>query len=195
MSFFHLTTRIDHDHPSVWDMSAFHSFRQMFVIQRSRRTCTSRFLREYNSSHHSDERYDVWNRSNPWCTRSALEFLPPLVCHLQCKATHFHHCHSACVSNNSWIDHTYPWNYHRIQVTEWFRRHWERISTILPVSSIFLHSERMPCCRKCPLLPRFRELSPRIPCARQVVSTTCYTRLHHPSYDLQWSYARLHWQV
>ena len=108
--FLHSTTHIDHIHPSVHDVSALHGFGQLFVIRRSHRTCTSHFLRDFYSSHHSDENYDVYNRSSPWCTRSALKFLPfhPSVCHSRCKATHFFPCYSACISEDLWIGHTYP---------------------------------------------------------------------------------------
>ena len=57
-----------------------------------------------------------------------------------------------------------PWTCHRIQVTEWFRRHWESLSIVLPISQISLHFDRMPCCHKCPLLPLHHELSHRTPC-------------------------------
>ena len=54
--------------------------------------------------------------------------------------------------------HSYPWSYYRIQVTEWFRIHWVRLSTTLPILRISPHFDRMPCYHICPLLPRSHEL-------------------------------------
>ena len=39
--------RIDHDHPLLHDVPSLHDFGQLFVIRRSHRTCTSRFLRDF----------------------------------------------------------------------------------------------------------------------------------------------------
>ena len=39
--------RIDHDHPLLHDVPLLHGFGQLFVIRRSHRTCTSRFLRDF----------------------------------------------------------------------------------------------------------------------------------------------------
>ena len=39
--------RIDHDHPLLHDVPTLHSFGQRFVIRRSHRTCTLRFLRDF----------------------------------------------------------------------------------------------------------------------------------------------------
>ena len=113
----HSTTRIDHDHPSVLDVLVLYGIGQLFVIRRSRhRICTSRFLRDDYSLHRSDERCDVWNGSNPWCTRSDWEFRSPipLVCHSRCKERGQLHPPSACIPESSWIDHTCPRSCHRI---------------------------------------------------------------------------------
>ena len=108
--FLHSTTRIDHIHPSVRDVSALHGFGQLFMIRRSHRTCTSHFLRDFYSSHHSNENYDVYNRSSPWCTRSALEFLPfhPSVCHSRYQEIeHFWICNLKRFES-WWNVHSYP---------------------------------------------------------------------------------------
>ena len=43
----HSIARIDHDHPLLHDVPSLHDFGQLFVIRRSHRTCTSRFLRDF----------------------------------------------------------------------------------------------------------------------------------------------------
>ena len=39
--------RIDHDHPLLHDVPSLHGFGQLFMIRRSHRTCTLRFLRDF----------------------------------------------------------------------------------------------------------------------------------------------------
>ena len=62
----HSIAHNDHDNPLLHDVLSLHGLGQLFVIQRSHRTCTSRFLWDDYSSHHSEERCDVRNRSSPW---------------------------------------------------------------------------------------------------------------------------------
>ena len=100
-----------------------------------------------------------------------------------------------CVMNrfeSKWNVHSYLWSCHRIQVTEWLRRHWVRLSTVLPILRTSLHFDRMTCYHKCPLLPRSHESSLWTLCTCLVVSTTCWIQSQHPSYDLQWSCVHFH---
>ena len=124
--YFHSTNRTDHDHSSVCDVPALHGFRQLFEIRRSRhRTYMLLFSLYVYSSHHFNERCDVWNRSSPWYIRSAwvIHSSPPPVYHSRCKATHIHPFHLVCISESSWIDHTSPRSCIQIKATEWFRKH------------------------------------------------------------------------
>ena len=79
-----------------------------------------------------------------------------------------------------------------IQVTEWLQIHWVICSTILPILRTSLHFDRRACYFVCPLFPQSHESLLRTLCTCRVVSTTCCIRLHHPSYDLQWSCVHLH---
>ena len=65
-----IPTHIGHVHLSDLDAFVLHGFGQLFVNQRSHRTYTSRFWRDFYSSHHSGYRFIVWIWSSPWCTRS-----------------------------------------------------------------------------------------------------------------------------
>ena len=95
-------------------------------------------------------------------------------------------------SESSWNVHSYPWSYHCIQVTEWLRRHWVRLSTVLPILRTSLHFVRKACYHKCPLLPRSHELLLLTLCTCWVVSTTSCIHFHYPSYDSWWSCVHLH---
>ena len=61
------TNRTLRFHWRVLDVPVLRDHERLCEIRRSRyRTCTSRFSLYSYSSYHSDERYDVWNRSNPF---------------------------------------------------------------------------------------------------------------------------------
>ena len=117
---------------------------------------------------------------------------PPLACHTRFKERGWFHPPVTWIPESLWIKHTCPWSCHHIKVTEWYWKQWDKLSTFLPISRISLHFDRMPCYRKCSFLPRFRELSDRIPCTYLVVSTTCCTHSDRPSYDSWWSCVFLH---
>ena len=87
---------------------------------------------------------------------------------------------------------------HRIQVTEWLRRHWVLHSTVLPILRTPLHFDRRACYHKCALLPPSHELSLRTPCTCRVVSTTCCTSSGCSCSDVQWSCVCFHlseWEI